>query len=157
VISSDCNRITLIEVLLSNFKIFCMLLCYCRFITMRWKLILPFITRSQILISTHHVSSLPHPHRSGFWARAACNCCGHTVGCNLNTKLALVNTSSITGSRSNLPLHFTHVCARGYAKGKARGGDKKNDKGITCTWLLIYQFSQVWIVRQMAVKFDPLF
>jgi hypothetical protein len=145
VISFDCNRNTLMKVLLSNFKIFCVLLCNCRFITMRWKLILPFITRSQILISTHHVPSLPRLHRSGFRTNAACNCCGHIVGCNLNTKLALVTTSSIIGPRSNLPLHFTHVCARGYAKGKARGGDKKTDKGITCTWLLIYGLWDRWL------------
>lgn len=32
-------------------------------------------------------------------------------------------------SGCNLPLHFPCVCTRGYAKGKARGGDKKTDKG----------------------------
>jgi hypothetical protein len=114
---------------------------------MRWKLILPFIMRSQILISTHHVSSVPHLHRSGFRTRATCNCCGHTVGCNLNTKLALVNTSSITWSRPNLPLHFTHICTRGYAKGKARGGDK-SDKGITSTWLNLELVHPVVLVYQ---------
>lgn len=32
-------------------------------------------------------------------------------------------------SGCNLPLHFTYICIRGYAKGKARGGDMKNEKG----------------------------
>jgi len=113
--------------LLFNFRLF----------TMRWKLILPFITRPQILVSTHHISSLPHLHCSSLVTRTACSHC-HNLCCNLNTKLAPVNYRSfVTVSGCKLTSHFTHIWTRGYAKGKDRGRDKKSEKGITCIYLLI--------------------
>jgi hypothetical protein len=43
-------------------------------------------------------------------------------------------------SRCDFPLPITHIWARGYAKGKDRGRDKKTDKGIMYACLIMYQF-----------------
>lgn len=119
----------------------CLFLYYCRFGTMRWKFALKLITRSHVLISTHHVSPLSYLHRSSLITHVAHSHCHHTYCCSLNKKLALVNNvPCIMVSRCDFPVPITHVWTRGYAKGKDRGGDKKTDKGIVYTCLIMYQF-----------------
>jgi hypothetical protein len=110
---------------------FCVVLCNFRSLTMRWKLLLPFITRCEAPVSTHHISSLPHLHPSRLVTHVACIHYYHTSCCNLDIKLALVNNQSMIVSGCYLPLNFTYIWTRGYAKGMDRGRDKKTDKGIT--------------------------
>lgn len=107
----------------------CVVLCNFRPIAMRWKLILPFITRSEAQFFSHHMSSLPRLRCPYVVAHVACIHYYHTSGYNLNTKLGLVNNQSVAVSGCYRPLNFTYIWMRGYAKGKDRGRDKKTDKG----------------------------
>jgi len=119
----------------------CLFLYYCRFGTMRWKFALTLITRSHVLISTHHVSPLSCRHRSSLITHVAHSHCHHTCCCNWNKKLALINNvPCIMVSRCDFPVPITHVWTRGYAKGKDRGRDKKIDKGIVYARLIMHQF-----------------
>jgi len=118
----------------------CLLLYYCRLGTMRWKFALTLITRSHVLISTHHVSPWSCLHRSRLITHVAHSHCHHTSCCNQNKKLALINNlPCIMVSRCEFPVPMTHVWTRGYAKGKDRGRDK-TDKGIVYACLITYQF-----------------
>jgi hypothetical protein len=118
---------------------------------MRWKLILPFITRCEAVVSTHHISSLPLL-RSSVVTHVACIHYYHNSCCNLGTKLTLVNNQSMTLSRCNRPLYFTYIWTCGYAKGKDRGRDKKADKGITYIWTVIYITFSNRVEMLMVVK-----
>lgn len=96
---------------------------------MRWKFALTLITRSHVLISTHHVSPWSCLHRSRLITHVTHSHCHHTYCCNQNKKLALINNlPCIMVSRCDFPVPMTHVWTRGYAKGKDRGRDK-TDKG----------------------------
>lgn len=96
---------------------------------MRWKFALTLITRSHVLISTHHVSPLSCLHRSSLITHVAHSHCHHTC-CSWNKKLALINNvPCIMASKCDFSVPITHVWTRGYAKGKDRGRDKKTDKG----------------------------
>jgi hypothetical protein len=55
-------------------------------------------------------------------------------------------------SRCDFPMPITHVWTRGYAKGKDRGGDKKTDKGIVYTFLIMYQFLKHGLRGRLSQK-----